>query len=67
MASSHVEGRELWTTGDPRREADGSLSVLIPSGFLGPREYTLELLKPGGRASPPLAVYDLDLRRQTTR
>jgi hypothetical protein len=60
-------GRELWATGDLRREADGSFALAIPRGFLGAGEYTLELHRPGDRAAPPLAVYDLDLRRRANR
>lgn len=61
------EGRELWATGDLRREADGSFTISISRGFLGSGVFTLELLRPGSPSSPPLAVYDLDLRRSATR
>jgi len=60
-------GHEVWATGDLRREADGSFTLSIPGGFLGSGVFTLELLRPGSPSSPPLAVYDLDLRRSATR
>lgn len=51
--------RILWSTADLRRHEDDTFSVTIPSGFLGPGSYILELRRPLDLRSPPLAVYDL--------
>lgn len=62
-----ARGRVLWTTRDLRRGDDGSFTISVPAGFLGPGPHTLELHRGDGTASPPLAVYDLDPGRRATR
>jgi hypothetical protein len=63
LALRDASGRLLWFTRGLRRRADGTFTVTIPASYLGSGIYTLQLHRSGDLRSPPLATYDLDLRR----